>query len=67
MMKFPTYEKIKNVPNHRPVGMPYLDLLIRGSQKIKQYSLNRFPSHGGFSIGKITHHLKQTQVIGAIF
>ena len=32
-----------------------------GSPKNNKYSLNRFHSHGGFSIGKIKH-LKDTQV-----
>ena len=39
-------------PNH------YLDLLFRGFQKIKNLHY-RFPSHGGFPIGKIKNHLKQ--------
>ena len=39
--------------------LKYLDLL-KGSQKIKHIHY-RFPSHGGFSIGKINNHLKQTQ------
>jgi|Cyp1metagenome_2_1107374.scaffolds.fasta_scaffold12209_6 hypothetical protein len=42
---------------------PSLELL--GSTKTKHiptYSLNRFPSHGGFSFGKITNHLNQSQV-----
>ena len=31
-------------------------ICLRGPPKNKTYSLNRFPSHGGFSIGKITNH-----------
>ena len=38
-----------------------LDLLIRGPKKIKHIHY-RFPSHGGFPIGKITNHLKQNPV-----
>ena len=34
-------------------------ICLRGSQKITHINY-RFPSHGGFSIGKIKHHLKQT-------
>ena len=42
------------------VGNKNLDLL-KGYPKKKKYALNRFPSHGGFPIGKIKNHLKQTQ------
>ena len=33
-----------------------------GCPKNKTYSLNRFPSHGGFSIGKIKNHLKHIYI-----
>ena len=35
-------------------------ICLRGTQKIKNMHY-RFPSHGGFPIGKIKNHLKQTQ------
>jgi hypothetical protein len=40
------------------LGFKDLDLL-KGSQKLKIFTID-FPN-GGFSIGKIKHHLKQTQ------
>ena len=48
--------------NSLSVAINNLDLLFRGPQKINK-SLHRFPSHGGFPIGKISQPspTKQTQ------
>ena len=61
---------LKNRPNLRPQSDPEIpiDLWLSwicffGLPKKQKNVHYRFPSHGGFSIGKINNHLKQTQVI----
>ena len=54
----PSASRYQRLP---PAPLPWI--CLRGFQKNKKSSLNRFPSHGGFPIGKINNHrLNKTQL-----